>query len=84
MRKASEVVPEVCPRQTHSSSLQLTQAKIEGDFDCFRGLSRFNIEGNLRQITGSIRGDTMVEATSSHYKVLEKKTPRDLRGLSRS
>ncbi len=82
MRKASGGWARSVPA---ANSLQLTpETKIEGDFDCFRGLSRFSIEGNLRQITGSIRGDTMVEATTSHYKILEKRTPRDLRGLSRS
>jgi hypothetical protein len=27
-------VPEVCPRQTHSNSLQPTQTKLEAIFDC--------------------------------------------------
>lgn len=29
------VVPEVCPRQSNSSSFQLTPANIRGDSDCF-------------------------------------------------
>ena len=33
--RASGVVPEVCPRQTHSNKLQPTQTPFEGDFDCF-------------------------------------------------
>ncbi len=40
------VVPEVCPRQTHSNSLQPTQTKIEANFHCFQDTSRLRIESN--------------------------------------
>jgi len=33
-------VPELCRRQTHSNSLQPTQTKIEGNFDCLSGHSK--------------------------------------------
>ncbi len=34
--EASGVVPEVCPRETHSNSLQPTQTNLEAIFDCFQ------------------------------------------------
>ncbi len=32
--KLQGVVPEVCPRETHSNSLQPTQTPFEANFDC--------------------------------------------------
>ncbi len=61
-------VPEVCPRQTHSNSLQPTQTNLEAIFDCFQDTSRLSIEGNC--IAGE--GSFVLGKTISHYKVLEK------------
>ena len=61
-------MPEVCPRQTHSNSLQLTQTKISGNFDCFQDTSRLSIVHNC--IAGG--GTFVLGKTISHYKVIEK------------
>jgi hypothetical protein len=62
-------VPEVCPRQTHSNSLQPTQTPFEGDFDCLTAPQ------DLALSTTAVHGEgalSMVGKTISHYKVLEK------------
>jgi len=50
------VVPEVCPRQTHSNSLQPTQINLKAIFDCFQDTSRFSIG----QPHCTVRGNSMV------------------------
>ncbi len=32
----------LCPRQTHSNSVQPTQIPFEGDFDCFQDTARLS------------------------------------------
>ena len=52
--RASGVVPKVCPRQTHSNSLQPTPANLETKLDCFQCTSRLSIEPNCIALSGGI------------------------------
>ncbi len=56
------VVPEVCPRRSNSSQVQ---PRLEDNFDCFHGGSRFSFEGNLDHAKGEHRESDEIELPTS-------------------
>jgi hypothetical protein len=60
MRNASGVVPELCPRQTHSSQLK---PGLDADFDCLFTPSDLGLSVTAL----SSEGEVMVGKTISHY-----------------